>query len=119
VTECVRKAIVQEFAHSPRLGDRALRNLDDLELPTQWEWITEEFLAPVMSGVNNRYTARRVVPFAGRVDNDDVACVLVEGEGGMPGEFVLLHNFAAPGWEFLGAYGTVYELIEAANNAME
>jgi hypothetical protein len=46
-------------------------------------------------GLRQRYPARSVVPFARRVDNDDVACFDVEA----PGAVVVIHDYASAGWE--------------------
>lgn len=60
-------------------------------------WIIEgDVLLMKYEGLRKRYPTRRLVPFARRQDNDDVACWDLElaGQG-----VVIIHDFAEPGWE--------------------
>jgi hypothetical protein len=58
-------------------------------------WIFDgELLWDRMTGLRERYPDRRLVPFARREDNDDVACWDL-GQG----DVVTVHDFASPGWE--------------------
>ncbi|MEV0638654.1 hypothetical protein AB0I77_27680 [Streptomyces sp. NPDC050619] len=45
-------------------------------------------------GLRDRYPERRLVPFARRQDNDDVACWDLAR-----GDVVVIHDLASPGWE--------------------
>lgn len=53
-----------------------------------------EFMA---GGLQSRYQ-RSLVPFARRVDSDDIACFENAGAGGTP-IVQVIHDFASPGWE--------------------
>ncbi|MEM7245740.1 MAG: hypothetical protein AAF533_10380 [Acidobacteriota bacterium] len=64
-----------------------------------WSFLEAEELSSRLAGLTERYVTRRVVPFAGRQDDDDVACFLVAGEEGPPGTVLVIHDFASPGWE--------------------
>jgi hypothetical protein len=59
--------------------------------------------------LRQRYPARSVVPFARRVDNDDVACFDVEA----PGAVVVIHDYASAGWE-ARVYRDVYAWLQQA-----
>jgi hypothetical protein len=60
-----------------------------------WHIIEGKDLRHLMSGLRRRYPARRLVPFAFRQDNDDVACWSI-GQGDC---VLIIHDFASPGWE--------------------
>ncbi len=47
------------------------------------------------SGMAERFPDRRIVPFARREDEDDVACFDADD----PASVLVLHDFAGPGWE--------------------
>jgi hypothetical protein len=58
-------------------------------------WIIEgEKLRLCYLGLRDRYTDRVLVPFAARQDNDDLACWDLAR-----GTVVVIHDFAAPGFE--------------------
>jgi hypothetical protein len=50
------------------------------------------------AGLKERYRQRQLVPFARRVDCDDVACFETTA-GVKPLAVQVIHDFAAPGWE--------------------
>lgn len=64
-----------------------------------WWILHGERLLQRAEGLRERYPDRRLVPFAERQDNDDVAC----WEGSSP-EVVIVHDFASPGWEDSGGH---------------
>jgi hypothetical protein len=60
-------------------------------------WILQgERLAAQHIGLQERFPARSLVPFACRQDNDDVACWDLDQEFG---RVVVVHDYASPGWE--------------------
>lgn len=67
--------------------------LIDLE---PWEVLVGDSLFKRFNGLKSRYPDRSYVPFAQRVDNDDVAC-WDSTSGSM--EVLIVHDFASPGWE--------------------
>lgn len=74
-----------EFIRVVELG------LTDLE---PW-WIFDgDQLRRRATGLRERYPARRLVPFARRQDNDDVACWDLDH-----GDVAVVHDLASPGWE--------------------
>jgi hypothetical protein len=48
------------------------------------------------NGLKERYPDRKLVPFARRQDNDDVACWDLAKGGGT---VTIIHDYASPGWE--------------------
>ncbi|GAA0383751.1 hypothetical protein [Streptomyces luteireticuli] len=74
-----------EFVRVVELG---LTNLEP------W-WIFDgDLLRRRLVGLQERYPGRRLVPFARRQDNDDVACWDLD-QGGI----AVVHDFASAGWE--------------------
>lgn len=74
------------FLHVVRLG------VEDLE---PWVLLFDAELHRRLHGLAKRYSGT-LVPFAARIDNDDVAC----WDLGLPrGRVVIVHDWASPGWE--------------------
>ncbi len=74
-----------EFVRVVELG------LTDLE---PW-WIFDgDQLRRRAVGLRERYPQRRLVPFARRQDNDDVACWDLDAR-----DVAIIHDMASPGWE--------------------
>ncbi|MFJ2082286.1 hypothetical protein ACI2KV_07500 [Micromonospora chokoriensis] len=58
-------------------------------------WIFDgSLLRDRLKGLSQRYAGRKLVPFAKREDNDDVACWDLDR-----GNVVVIHDFASPGFE--------------------
>jgi hypothetical protein len=73
-------------------------------------WIMEgKLLRDRAEGLKERYPTRRLVPFARRQDNDDVACWDVDGD-----RIVVVHDFAAAGWEQRTEFESFDEWLRAA-----
>ena len=89
-----------EFIRVVELG------LTDLE---PW-WIFDgELLWRRAANLRRRYPDRRLVPFARRQDNDDVACWdLAEGD------VVIIHDFASPGSEQRARFPDFYSWLRQA-----
>lgn len=60
-----------------------------------WYVLESEQLRERARGLRERYPERRLVPFARREDNDDVAA----WEAGDGERVHIVHDFASPGWE--------------------
>lgn len=71
-----------------RIIDLGLTNLEP------WWIIQGDLLSDRASGLRQRYPNRRLVPFAVRQDNDDVACWDVD-----QGVVAIIHDFASSGFE--------------------
>lgn len=61
-------------------------------------------------GLKHRYPGRTLMPFARRIDNDDVACWDLDRGG----DVVVVHDFASPGWEQVAHLGGVYDWLRSA-----
>ena len=69
------------------------RRLIDVE---PWTVLQGEALMGKLYGLRKRYPDSPLVPFARRIDNDDVAC----WDAGLPdARVVVIHDWASPGWE--------------------
>lgn len=64
--------------------------------------------------IKKLYPKRRLIPFATRQDNDDVAC-FEEGKGE---EVQIIHIGASEGWEQVEVYHNVYDWLKSAIDAM-
>jgi hypothetical protein len=67
--------------------------LIDLE---PWAVLVGDSLFKKFNGLQSRYPDRKYVPFAQRVDNDDVACWDSASDSMV---VLIVHDFASPGWE--------------------
>ncbi len=67
-------------------------NLVDLDL---WYLMTKEQVQIRIKGLKNRYPERKLIPFARRDDNDDIACF----EVGKGNKVQIVHDFASTGYE--------------------
>ena len=58
-------------------------------------WEEEKLFKIRYEGLQKRYPERQLIPFAQRIDNDDIACFELE-----KGTTVqIIHDFATSGWE--------------------
>lgn len=63
-------------------------------------WILEGALLRTLNGgIQGLYPLRRLIVFAKRQDNDDVACFDLD-----TGKVAIVHAFASPGWERRGEF---------------
>jgi hypothetical protein len=60
-----------------------------------WQILSGKWLRVRKSGLRERFPERHLVPFARRLDSDDVACWDLE----LQGTVCVVHDFSAPGWE--------------------
>jgi hypothetical protein len=97
----------QDFSY-PRQFKRVVElGLTDLE---PWYLLEGKPLRDTMAGLAERYPERKLVPFARRQDNDDVACWQV----GANDEVFVIHDFASPGWEQRGQFASFYDWLRHA-----
>lgn len=75
-----------------------------------WFIMDAPFAEGYCADMAERYPDRKLVPFAKRCDNDDVACF----EIGKPGKVEVIHDFADPGWEQRGEYDDFWSWFEDA-----
>lgn len=79
-----------------------------------WFVMDAPFAKDYCADMANRYPERKLVPFAKRCDNDDVACF----EVGKPGKVEIIHDFADPGWEQRAEYVGFWEWFADAVNML-
>jgi hypothetical protein len=75
-----------------------------------WRILKQPDLSSRMHGLAERFPDRHLVPFAVRLDCDDVACW---EQGEMP-RVVIVHDFASPGWERRKGFDDVVQWFRAA-----
>jgi hypothetical protein len=63
-------------------------------------------------GLQERYSDRDLVPFALKLDCDDVAC----WERGQMPKVLIIHDFASPGWELRREFQTFWDWFRFAIN---
>jgi hypothetical protein len=83
------------FVYPPEFERVVSLGLVDLE---PWRILLDAELRESAEGLRKRYPDRRYVPFASRIDNDDIACWSTPTTG----EVLIVHDFASPGWEARG-----------------
>ncbi|MCL2797237.1 MAG: hypothetical protein FWD58_04205 [Firmicutes bacterium] len=67
-----------------------------------------------LEGLKMRYPKRKLIPFAERQDNDDIACF--EADKGE--EVQSVHDFASSGWEQNGTFMNFIEWFKTAFDEM-
>ena len=70
-----------------------------------WIIMSGEYLKSRYDGLKKRFNSRILVPFARRLDNDDIACWDMES----PGKIFIVHDFASEGWEQKKVYESFWE----------
>ena len=81
--------------------------LHDLE---PWFLLQGELLRSTYDGLNERYASSKLVPFARRQDNDDIAC----WQSSDPEKIFIVHDHAAIGWEQRESYQSFYKWLRKA-----
>ena len=94
--------------HYPQFYKKILElNLIDFDY---WYLMNSEQIDIRINGLKSRYPNRKLVPFARRDDNDDIACFEVD-----KGERVqIIHDFASVGYEQRGEYDSFKDWVKAA-----
>lgn len=77
-----------------------------------WQFLSGEWLRVRQKGLAKRFPERSLVPFARRLDNDDIAC----WDGQKPGHVCIVHDFSAPGWEERNEYASFDAWHEATKD---
>lgn len=98
-------------------GYQEAKNLNLVNLHP-WHLVSDEEFDYLSAGVNKRYPARTVIPFARRTDSDDVACFVARDPEQGAGQVVVVHDFASPGYEVVIRMQTFWEWFRYAVNEM-
>lgn len=80
----------------------------------RWYIMSEKHVLSKISGLKKRYPNRKLIPFARRVDNNDVACF----EIGKEGVIQIIQDFALSGHEQLGQYTNFWLWFQESINEL-
>ncbi len=86
-------------------------HLTDLDI---WYIMDAEQVLLRFEGLRQRYPKRKLIPFARRDDNDDVACFEVDKGN----RVFVIHDFANEGWERRKEFSDFWGWFEAAVHDM-
>jgi hypothetical protein len=75
-----------------------------------WYVLDGKPLRDAMAGLAQRYPDRKLIPFARRQDNDDIAC----WQSGADQEVFVIHDFASSGWEQRRRFPCFYDWLRRA-----
>lgn len=75
-----------------------------------WQILHGSVLQERFKGIRSRYPSRDLVPFAARVDNDDVVC----WDGQAPGKICVIHDYASVGFEQRAEFDDFWDWFRAA-----
>lgn len=100
------------FEYAEDYSEFADCELPDLD-PWSFYYSFNELVTYGYYGLKKRYPSRVLVPFARRVDNDDVACFDASESSGSP-SVIIIHDFASPGWEVRGECKNFNDWVELA-----
>lgn len=86
-------------------------NLVDFEM---WYLMSTEQVEIRIKGLRSRYPSRKLIPFARRDDNDDIACF----EVGRGNKVQIIHDFASEGYEQRKEYDCFWDWFRNAIEEM-
>lgn len=95
---------------------KGLKKIAELEIVDLDVWfiLDAPFASRYCTDINERYPERKLIPFAKRSDNDDVACF----EIGKLQKVEIIHDFANPGWEQKEEYKDFWDWFKSAVNVL-
>lgn len=102
---------IEEFEYPKSFMKVIELNLIDFDL---WYVMDECQVLRRMDGLKQRYPNRKLVPFARRDDNDDIACF----EVGKGEKVQIIHDFASIGYEQRKEYEDFWQWLETAVHEM-
>lgn len=79
-----------------------------------WYIMNEEMTIDRLNGLRERYPSRKLIPFAKRDDNDDIACF----EIGKDESVQIIHDFSSEGYEQRKKYDDFWDWLKDAINEM-
>lgn len=80
----------------------------------RWYIMSEKHVLSKISGLKKRYPNRKLIPFAKRVDNNDVACFEIEKEGTVQ----IIHDFSLSGYEQTDQYDSFWLWFQDSINEL-
>lgn len=94
--ELLSRELLPEWFEYPK---NLLSLLEDDEIDFgPWQLLHGKWLNVRHTGLKERYPNLDLVPFARRLDDDDVACFDVSERSSIP-KVKIIHDFASSGWE--------------------
>ena len=97
----------ENFSYPQQFMRAIACGLADIE---PWYLLVGQPLRDTMKGLKARYPDRKLIPFARRQDNDDIAC----WQAGADESVFIVHDFAAPGWESRDKFINFYDWLRRA-----
>jgi hypothetical protein len=88
-------------------------------VPPGWEILRPALAQKLAAALNSRYPSRIVVPFARRLDSDDIVCVVASDTERRPSSIVVLHDYASPGWEVVAEFDDAEAWLSTSLEAEE
>jgi hypothetical protein len=75
-----------------------------------WFLLSNELVKNRYYSLQERYKNRKLIPFAGRYDSDDIACFDINHDE----RVFIIHDFADEGWEFRQEFETFWNWFISA-----
>ena len=101
----------EKFAYPDNFVKILELNLLDYDV---WYLMSNEQVETRINGLKQRYSKRKLIPFARRDDSDDIAC-FEEGQGE---RVFIVHDFASEGFEQRRVYDSFWEWFKDAIQEM-
>lgn len=105
------KLAIEGFEYPQSFVKAVELNLVDFDL---WYMMDEGQVLRRIEGLNQRYPNRKLIPFARRDDNDDIACF----EIGKGEKVQIVHDFASEGYEQRKEFEDFWQWLEEAVHEM-
>ncbi len=83
-----------------------------------WYFLRKDEFLQLTEGLASRYPSRVLVPFARRVDCDDIACFVADDSGNSQAPVLIIHDFASPGYEVDASFQRFWDWFREAVNEM-
>ena len=109
IAECINN--IKEFKYPASFYKIIDLNLVHFDL---WNIMYSDEVEERIKGLKERYPNRKLIPFARRDDNDDIACF----EVGKGEKVQIIHDFASEGYEQRKEYNDFWAWLEDAISEM-
>lgn len=83
-----------------------------------WHFVEKDEFSGIYGTLRELYPDHLLLPFARRVDNDDVACLVVNSDEYPGGNIVIVHMFASPDYAIDAVYDTFWDWFRTAVDEM-
>lgn len=109
IAECINN--IKEFRYPESFYKSIDLNLVHFDL---WNIMYADEVEERIKGLKERYPNRKLIPFARRDDNDDIACF----EVGKDEKVQIIHDFASEGYEQRNEYNDFWDWLKDAIDEM-